>query len=84
MSLEYKTSQFNKVPCQPGLPAESQPLLNKANNNVRNEAIFFPLLKKQWKISSSPRLNFTLFQELPLKLPGINKMYRSGGGDVTE
>lgn len=71
MSLEYKTSQFNKVPCHPGLPAESQPLLNKANNDVRNEAIFFPLLKKQWEVSRSLGLNFTLFQGLPLKLPGI-------------
>lgn len=38
---------FNKVQCHPGLPAESQPSLNKANNYVKNEAItFFPLLKK--------------------------------------
>lgn len=51
-----------------GLSAESQPLLNKANNFAKNEAIiFFPQLKTQWKISSFLRLTFIVRTSISFK-----------------
>lgn len=46
--LNSKLTNSTRAQRHPGRPAESRPFLDKANNDVKNEAtVFFPLLKEQ-------------------------------------
>lgn len=79
----WNTKLASSIRCHTlwGLPAESQPLLNKPTAIFKNEAInFFPLLKKSWDFSSL-RLNFIILRH---SIPrahteaGLNKTHKSG------